>query len=108
MIFSILKKLYDALMRPVAFPKWHFLIAGSLIASPDLTTMNFRRLWCIFSIKTYKKHSPHTTDFQLTYLIWRNFQKKIDDNQLMIIIMVLNLETDLIELIITIIKHEVD
>ena len=32
----------------------------------------------------------------------------IDDNQLMIIIMVLNLATDLIELIITIIKKEGD
>ena len=32
----------------------------------------------------------------------------IDDNQLMIIIMVLNLATDLIELIITIIKKEED
>ena len=33
---------------------------------------------------------------------------QIDDNQLMIIIMVLNLVTDLIELIITIIKKEGD
>lgn len=33
---------------------------------------------------------------------------KIDDNQLMIIIMVLNLVTDLIELIITIIKNRGD
>ena len=33
---------------------------------------------------------------------------QIDDNQLMIIIMILNLATDLIELIITIIKKEGD
>lgn len=33
---------------------------------------------------------------------------QIDDNQLMIIIMVLNLVTDLIELMITIIKNEGD
>ena len=40
----------------------------------------------------------------------RNIQNviQIDDNQLMIIIMVLNLVTDLIELIITIIKKEED
>ena len=43
-------------------------------------------------------------------VLGRNIQNviQIDDNQLMIIIMVLNLVTDLIELIITIIKKEED
>lgn len=43
--FFAIKKLYNAPTHPDVLPKLHFSIAGSLIASANLTVMNSRMLF---------------------------------------------------------------